>query len=371
MATAMADFIMSPTSDSISTTIFGFLIALIWACLATPVYPNPAFKHVFSTYAILSALAITAGLSFCPGLLDALQAAAPPSSDFFLTLPGPGLKVWGVYAIVFPKDGCIDLVYIGSGTEAKSGVRDRLANYDNGTKLPLLVQAALDDKYEIASKGLLVWCPIPAVANRPTLRVLFLVIEAALTFAFWAVHSTKTNHSMISCCRWPLSSFTYGGLCTHSPLTESVPTELLDLTAEQLEAIDAAQRENTRIYHKEYRYRPHIYAHLRAQGRIIDRRFRKNNLERVKANSNRNDEIRRGKKNHYCSTCGVSCSKATELVKHNLSKRHLKKVADAKAGITNTMPFHCATCNISYPTKKQMVRHESTGRHLKWTARPT
>lgn len=60
-----------------------------------------------------------------------------------------------------------------------------------------------------------------AETQRMTTRLLFLAMEAAFSFVFWTMHSRKPTHSMLTACPWPLSAFTYRGLCDHSPTHES------------------------------------------------------------------------------------------------------------------------------------------------------
>jgi hypothetical protein len=59
----------------------------------------------------LAEICSAASLSFCPGLLDAIQAAGPPAVSFFQNTPTHGRRRWGVYCLVLEKPGHIPLIY--------------------------------------------------------------------------------------------------------------------------------------------------------------------------------------------------------------------------------------------------------------------
>jgi hypothetical protein len=109
----------------------------------------------------------------------------------------------------------------------------------------------VDNGYTIVLKGLVLWRPVPSAADIPKLRLLYVVIEAALSFLFWAVQSQKKDYSMSRCCPWPRNSFSYSGLCSHSALAENV-TGNFDFSSEQLEAEAATIKEKNRSYQAEY-----------------------------------------------------------------------------------------------------------------------
>jgi hypothetical protein len=59
--------------------------------------------------------------------------------------------------LVFSKDGEIDLLYFGSGTNVTSRVSGRLKVYDGptSTALPKFVRLAFENGYELSHAGLL------------------------------------------------------------------------------------------------------------------------------------------------------------------------------------------------------------------------
>ena len=140
----------------------------------------------------------------CPGLFEAIQAVHPPGVSFFRRLPSDGSGRWAVYALVLDKPGALPLIYIGSGTEMKRGIPSRWLKYNkpkaNSPAVPHYVRRAVDDGYKIPHKGLLVWCSIPSAANAPRFRLLFVAIEATLSFLFWAMKSKVEDYGMSICC---------------------------------------------------------------------------------------------------------------------------------------------------------------------------
>ncbi|RYO30883.1 hypothetical protein AA0111_g5329 [Alternaria arborescens] len=234
------------------------IVALIWACLLVPAPgKNGLFADFFFDKAVLLNIAASASLSFCPGLLEAAQAATPPSLDFFRNTSSDGVGRWGVYCLVLEKPGHIPLVYIGSGTKAKTGLRARWQQYEQLKYLnlwPRWVLKAHRDGYRIVHKGWLVSAPIPVAVNVPAFRLLFIAMEATFAFLLWTMKSSTKDYHMGSCCPWPRQKglFGYGGLCNHNPLTESVVGNF-DLTAQQLTALDVANRERRNALSVDYR----------------------------------------------------------------------------------------------------------------------
>ena len=67
-------------------------------------------------------------------------------------------------------------------------------------------------------------------------RLLFVAMEAALSFLFWAMKSQDKDYGMSTYCPWPRGSISYDGLCSRDPLIEMVVGNF-DLSSEQLEAV--------------------------------------------------------------------------------------------------------------------------------------
>lgn len=106
------DTVNSPTTATVmaftATTILQFVTLVAWTCLSDTPFnqKNTLFARFFASLSVLEVIASTASLNFAPGLLDVLQATAPPTIEFFKRLPTDTLPRWGVYVIVLEKPGC-------------------------------------------------------------------------------------------------------------------------------------------------------------------------------------------------------------------------------------------------------------------------
>jgi hypothetical protein len=123
-------------SSSSSTSALELLTSLTWKCLNTQSFQNPLFLELFSSETVLSDFLTAADLSFHDGLVDMIQASTPPSLRRLKSPEATDTKCWGIYIIVMEKKGAVPLIYCGSGTSAKGGIRVRFRNYDIKTLLP-------------------------------------------------------------------------------------------------------------------------------------------------------------------------------------------------------------------------------------------
>ena len=145
-------------------TIVEMMVLMTFACVVMPVHKH---SQVFPTEEVLSEILSAASLSFCPGLLEAIDGTDPPGLSF-KSLPTDVHKRWSIYALVLEKHNAMPLVYVGSGTQATAGVRSRLKIYDSSdnSTLPMITcrkQSELDrhqlskrykQKAELKSRGL-------------------------------------------------------------------------------------------------------------------------------------------------------------------------------------------------------------------------
>lgn len=190
-----------------ATNILELMISKTWAAIKTPKHTNGLFHQVISAQATLFGLIAIASLTYCPGLFEVIQCATPPSLDWFEALPTALVGTWGIYCLVLKKQGCIPLLYLGSGTAQKGGVWHRFREYDRHKNLPKYVEIALNEGYSIVSKGILVHCPIPSAANIPKVRILLVAMEATFSLMFWTMKSRIKDYGCAVLCPWDRDSF--------------------------------------------------------------------------------------------------------------------------------------------------------------------
>lgn len=301
-----------------AVTLLQLVVLLTWTCLNTfnGRQKHPLFTKVLSSQVILEELLSSASMVFAPGLLQVLQSSTPPTVSYLKSLPTNFKKLWGIYLLVLEKPGHRPKIYIGSGTDAKSGVSARLATYDSGVLKPMYVGRALQDGYVIVHKGLLCWTSLPSAAMVPVLRVLFLALEATFTGVFQAMRC-KTE-----------GPFEYDGLCTHSALSEA-PLGDHNLSAEELEAHAAEFIQRRKQYYKEWREKTKnddadsYHAKKREERRIYLQRH----PGAQKETDRRCKEKAVAEKRHYCSICDHAFIKKAKLTKHLAGPRHAAKAA--------------------------------------------
>ena len=189
-------------------------------------------------------IALTISLEFGPGLFDVLQAAPPPTVQYFKDLPTDTTQRWAVYLLSLEKPGCGPKVYIGSGTDSKYGVKNRFSHYDSGIALPFLVEKTLKEGYTIVHKGLPCWTSIPSAALQPGIRLLFLALEATFTYIFWAMRTVNKDYGMSHICLWDSHTLEWDSLCSHCCLIEGIREGDFELSAEELEAQAIQRKEN-------------------------------------------------------------------------------------------------------------------------------
>lgn len=383
------------------------VISMIWKCLLNSTKKNAIFQHVFYDKEILSTIVSEASLSFCPGLLDVLQAAAPPTVSWYKQLPKDTYNRWGVYVLVLEKKRHRTRVYVGSATESARGIQSRWALYDRcnlrrpyvtDDACPSNVRAALNSGYKIVYKGQLAWIPIPPAKFVPQTRVLFYALEAMFSYYFWTM--SKTDITIESCCPWPVRSFTYDGCCSHNCLGDLIKGHF-GLTAAELELLAQQSQENQKASKQAYKARrkaedpegvkqesKDYYAQRKAADpeghkkyyRDKNLRWKQDSPEtvqkwandrrarikadpklhaRVKQQDREQYKVNRPKKleskEFYCEVCQRACAKKSELDKHNKSKRHLNKVKEQESGIVRK--YQCEYCVYTTDTWRNYREH--------------
>jgi hypothetical protein len=348
------------------------VISLVWACLQVPGSQNDLFQ-LFSNMDIVADLACAASLTFCPGLIEVLDAAAPPTVAWFKQLPSDCRGKWGVYVLVMEKMKCKARLYCGSATDSDGGIVTRWALYDRhnlklGEKthgLPSGVLKAFQDGFKITHKGLLVTAPMASPANAPMYRLLFYALEATFSFYLWMMNSGKffLYHKL---CPWTLSEIEYDGLCSHSALFDPIagcfdltPEELMSLAAE----LEEKKRQHNQAYQRAYyQYeREHRSEELKERHRRHDLSYRMNSRDKSIAKQRRYEAKHKAAKTFWCEICEKACSKPYEWDRHLRSTNHRNRQAKADASIE--LPYRCEICLHSCAKPSQLESHCQGQRH--------
>jgi hypothetical protein len=349
-----------------AATILQLVLLIAWTVLSdTPInQKNGLFTEIIRSRAVLDEIASTVFLVFAPGLFDVLQAAAPPTVQYFKTPPTDTFKRWAVYSVVLEKPYCRPRIYIGSGTESHQGVSQRISSYTRGVQLPQCVQKALDEGYTIVHKGLLCRISIPTAAFQPKPRLLFILLEATLAHVFWAMRTVKNDYVMAHTCLWDRNTLEHDGCCSHRCLSEIVSSDF-QLSAEQLEA-QATHKKRKRAdddsssHHEQMatnRDECHAAQALKAANRKAQ------NPDKVLKIARDNAARHVAEMTYYCKLCKFSFPKKSELTKHNASAMHLRKAEDLA-----TKPHQCNACNVAFDQVGTLNRHLKTPCHLKMAA---
>lgn len=331
-----------------------FFVWLIWVCLMqTPDHQKGVFlKHVFPSKSALKKLLRFSGIIFAPGLLNAVQSASPPTISYFKTLPLHLSKVWAVYLLVLEKRGSRPRIYIGTGTEKRSGVRTRLGQYRRGENYSKYVQKAVDEGYKVTHTGLLCWAPLPTASKRFPLHALLLMIEAVLSLYFWTMHSRTKDYGVGFLTPWDLAAFEYDGCCGHVPMREQIKDTKLNMSDAQIDAADKERK--LRNSRRDYLKRGPVKAAASAKKR------------RDKALAN---------KENYCDICHLNFGAANQLANHKLLPIHIDKANGVIRLVKNprtkqrhaeniaNRKYYCSHCEYPAPTQQKLTAHNKTATH--------
>ncbi|TVY44360.1 Carbamoyl-phosphate synthase arginine-specific large chain [Lachnellula subtilissima] len=350
-------------------TTIELVLLITWTCLNTTPFKqkNPLFARFFDSHAALEEVALTVSFSFCPGLFEVLQAAAPPKIKFFKSLPtDTSARCWGIYGIVLEKPDCRPIVYVGSGTSKSGGVRARFKQYDDGFLIPQYIQTALDEGYTIVSKGLLCWIPSPSAAKVPVNRLLFVALEATFAYMFWAMKAVKGDYGMGHICLWARNMREYDGCCSHCCLNEGIHGDF-DLTAEQLEsqAIEKEQKrlkmkaDNATNYHFKQMEEDHDAYIGDSSARVAESRA--NNPGRDRIHQANRVETALKEKTYHCKACDITVGTKQSFDNHMKSAKHKRKQFES------SNPFRCAPCKLGFHNQSNLTRHNNSLRHQKAT----
>lgn len=343
-----------------------FLLAYMWRVVTETPFNRKSgyYDRFFTSERVLLDIFSSFAMSYAPGLLEVLTAAAPPTVDWFKSLPNNRQYAWesdnwAVYLLVLEKDGSRTRCYVGSGTNGDTGLAHRWKTYDElqTDRLPSGVKRSIDEGFKIVHKGLLCWSRMPPAAKVPIRRLVFLALEAVFNYLFWCLQPNTHDDGMRYLCSWTPSEFGYDGICTHSSLVDH-PAGDYNLTEEQLEAqAELAEKKfrlnkarNAHTYHEREMERNYDEYSTRAKARKTKSRLLNPELDRI-AEKARNERIVAEKK-WYCSTCDKAFTRDTILALHMASKEHATKVNGPKK-----TPWYCHLCNRYFCSSASLKRH--------------
>lgn len=317
-----------------ATTMLQLAVLLVYTCFCmTPIHSKAVCYLTVNSLSAVEELFSIASLTFAAGLFEALKSATPPTIAYFKTLPTPKPKkrVWAVYLLVLEKDGRRPKIYVGSGTNSEKGVSARFWGYHDGVAIPIYVQKALDEGYTIVHKGLLCWMPLPADEDIIKSRRLILALEAAFTFALWAIRVVNADFGMAGMLQWVRSTLEYDGLASHNPLMEG-PSEGRE--ENQIQSRNFHKANDTwhcKTCDQSFITREKLTIHLagkrhasRLKGGAAAAKQRAKN---ARMHQRRKQKAQKDRK-WYCEPCDVLCVRQDEFDRHLSKPSHLSNVAE-------------------------------------------
>lgn len=166
--------------------ITALLVLVTWCCINVETWINPRFRYVLPSQHAVGAHIRDLGFTYCAGLFEAINAATPPTIQWFEQLRADiPIHCWGVYVLVLKKRGHPDLIYIGSGTAWGRGVRGRISEHRANKVQAKHLKRAIDIGYKITAIRLLAHCPKPASAGDvPKFRTAVVALEATFACLF-------------------------------------------------------------------------------------------------------------------------------------------------------------------------------------------
>ena len=353
------------------------------ACLDAPSwFINPLLKSTFQERTSYDSIAALSPLTLAPTLYNVLFSAESPSKDFFRSLPKPSGKCWAIYSVLLEKSGCTAKLYIGSGTNAESGVTARIKNYKPGDPLlPRFVNQAFNNGFTVSRFGSLCWTEIPSAALVPRVRARFLLLEAVFTIIFHASFAAITDHHFWDLLPWPRSTAQLDPLCSHLSLSEKVIGDL-GLSAEELERMATLRHEKHKVQWQGSRARiraadPEGY---RERARIEKNAWSKKHSERLAKVSAKNRETAKEAARFFCHDCDMALATQFAINKHLVTKAHkdrargIKKssptksaraVALVRAQAKANKTYYCPTCDKAFNNDYSLTRHKTTALHAK------
>lgn len=285
------------------------------------------------------------------------------------------------------KPGSRPCIYIGSGTDALSGVSSRLRTYNKINKhdAPSRMYDLAEAGYRIDHKGLLCWAPIPKPSLQPRARLLFVALEATFSFVFWAMHTVNNDYGMSHLLPWLRTSLPFDGICTHCALGEPVCGDF-KLSAAELEE-NARELKRRRVelqsgissaFHVRQMATNHT-AYLE-RCRKKTKTWAQNNPDKLRDAHRKSLKKAKTNKKYYCATCDYAAAKLSGLNKHNKTQRHkdllagIVKVPKQSATeklikqrsvqrVVNNKTYYCDTCDYAAASPSALLKHNNGPKH--------
>ncbi|KAI8159452.1 Pyruvate carboxylase [Colletotrichum sp. SAR 10_86] len=343
------------SGDLLAGTLEEFILWVCWIMLSlSPKWAvNLVFFKIFAAKEEMAACLQQSAMHFAPGLWDVIRSETPPAVAFFKSLPTEYIKRWAIYVLVLEKSGSIPKIYIGAGTEKRSGVATRMGQYRRGENYAANVQKALSDGYRIVHMGLLCWMPLPPASARIRSRCLILILEAAFTLWFWAMASNTANYGMpVSLRPWDPETLEYKGCYGHFSLREGAIELKDDLSSAEINTIEAERRlKNSR-------------RDAKVRGPVRTARDAKNKRQRNLA-----------AKKWFCHACNVNFGARNQLRHHQTLQKHTDNVAGITKVVKNprtkarnqenfdSKRYYCSICDYTAKTQQKLTCHLETNKH--------
>lgn len=330
-------------------------------------------------------------LEFAPGLFDVLQSLSPPSPDFFLSLPKPVGKYWGVYASLHTMEDKEPGLNIGSGTDSGRGYPKRVSHYSNKKHplLPRYVRQAYDRGYDLAHIGLLCWAPIPKAPLNPRTRLLFIALESTFTHLFYSAIPTIMDQLWTDLVPWSRDDVLWRPLNSHIPFSEGVDD--VGMTEEQL-VRRAEKRKTRKVYVRRQHYLKNLehYRQLYENERARDidafrakkakqaRSWVARHRAKVREVQKRSKAKARAEQRYRCVTCDKSFTDSNKLKNHYNSQRHKDNLSGGKVRSLQRQRqldtrrrnkalkrYLCVECDYAAESSDSLQVHYASGKHAR------
>lgn len=191
---------------------------------------------------------------------------------------------------------------------------------------------------------------------------MILTLEAAFSYAFWAMRARLGDYGMGHICFWDRIDFEYDGLCSHCSLNEGIHGEF-DMSAEEIEAY-VKEREEKRVFLRRennsnwhYKKMAEDYDDYIMQADARVKRSRANNPGRSRQYQAKLVKIALEEKSYNCKLCDISVGTKQSLQEHEKTAKHLRKSKQ------NLNPFVCKPCDPGFHNRSNLTRHEKSPRH--------